>query len=328
MKDSVILADPNSRSWKFAQSVHEKLAAKKNDVSLYKVEITKFADGETYARVLHNVREKKCYFIHDSSKPANDWLVELMLVNDALKRSSASSVIDVLPYMKYSRQDRKDKSRVPISAKVIADSIAYRADKVITTDLHVDQIQGFYNKPVDNLHAFPTIVEYLRGKHPEYCDNAVVISPDAGGVLRARAFAKRLDKEIALVDKRREKAGEVAGVNIVGDVNGKNAIIVDDIIDSGNTLIEVSKALRKNGASKVYACCTHGLLSKNASERLPKSLDGIIITDTIPQNNIGDIQCVSLADLYAEAIYRTAKGLSLSELFEDAPRTNANSEKA
>ncbi|MBU2522669.1 MAG: ribose-phosphate diphosphokinase [Nanoarchaeota archaeon] len=322
MKDSVLLADPNSKSWKFAQEVCEKLNSKKAEISLYKTEIIKFADGESYVRVLNNVREKKCYFIHDSSKPANDWLVELMLVNDALKRASASSVIDVLPYMKYSRQDRKDKSRVPISAKVIADSIAYRADKVITTDLHVGQIQGFYNKPVDNLHAFPAIVEYLKNKHPEYCENAIIVSPDAGGVPRARAFAKRLDKEIALVDKRREKAGEVAGVNIVGDVNGKNAIIVDDIIDSGNTLIEVSNALRKNGASKVYACCTHGLLSKNAAERLPKSLDGIIITDSIPQNNLNEIQCVSLTDLYADAIYRTEKGMSLSELFEDAPKTS------
>jgi len=316
MKDSVLLADPKSKSWKFAVAVHEKLKAMGANISLQEVEISKFNDGESHARALKSVREKKCYFIHDSSKGPNDWLVELMLVNDALKRASAPTVIDVLPYMKYSRQDRKDKSRTPISARVIADSIGYRADRVITTDLHVDQIQGFYNKPFDNLHAFPTIVEYLKKKHSDILQNCIIVSPDAGGVSRARSLAKRLDKEIAIIDKRREKAGEVAGMNVVGDVKGKNVILVDDMIDSGNTLIEACKTLKANGALKVIACCTHGLLSKNAIENLPKALDAVIITDTIPHDSIDGIECVSLAELYAEAIMRTDRGMSLSELFE------------
>jgi len=313
---SVLIADPNSKAWKFAQIIQEKLSSRGANIPLFKVEITRFSDGESYAQIMKNVRRKGCYFIHDSSKSPNDWLVELMLVNDALKRASADFVVDILPYMKYSRQDRKDKSRVPISARVIADSIGYRADKVMTTDLHADAIQGFYNKPFDNLRSFATVVDYLKKNHPEFLENSIVISPDAGGVARARAFAKRLNKDIAIIDKRREKAGEVSEMKIVGDVNGKNAIIVDDIIDSGNTLIEAAKALKKNGAKRVFACCTHAILSKNAVEMVPKHFDKILITDTIPHENLDGIECVSLTDLYAEAIYRTDNGMSLSELFE------------
>jgi len=314
--ESVLIADPNSGAWKFAQTIHEKIRKKGTDLLLYKAEITKFSDGESYVQIMGNVRRKRCYFIHDSSKNPNDWLVDLMLVNDALKRASADTVVDILPYMKYSRQDRKDKSRVPISARVIADSIGYRADKVITTDLHADAIQGFYNKPFDNLHSFATVVDYLKKVHPEFLDNSVIVSPDVGGVARARAFAKRLNKEIAIIDKRREKAGEVAEMRIIGDISGKNVIIVDDIIDSGGTLIEASKALKKNGAVKVFACCTHAILSKNAVEKVPKHFDRVLITDTIPHDNLDGIECISLTDLYAEAIYRTDQGLSISELFE------------
>ncbi len=316
MKESVILADPDSKAWDFAKSVYEIISRYEPNFCLKKINITHFADNESYVHILENVRGKRCYFIHDSSKHPNDWIVELMLVNDALKRASADTVFDVLPYMKYSRQDRKDKSRVPISARVIADSIGYRADRVITTDLHVDQIQGFYNKPFDNLFAFPTIVEHIKQKHPEFMENLIVVAPDAGSAGRSRAFAKRLNKEIAIIDKRREKAGVIAGMNIIGDVKGKNAIIVDDIVDSGGTLMEAGKALKKEGALKVYACCTHAILSNNAIEKLPKVLDGVIVTDTIPRKDWGEIEVVSLSQLYAEAIRRTDKGQSISELYE------------
>lgn len=317
-EESVILADPDSGAWDFASSVYEKIKQKDGEnISIGKIEMTKFNDGESFVHIAENVRGKNCFFIHDSSKQPNDWLIELMLVNDALKRASAGLVTDILPYMKYSRQDRKHVSRVPVSARVIADSIGYRADRVITTDLHAEQIQGFYNKPFDNLYAFPLLIKYLKEKHSEFLKNAIVIAPDVGGVHRARAVAKRIDKEIAIIDKRREKAGEVAGMHIVGDVRGKNAIIVDDIIDTGGTLIEACKALKQEGAGKVMAFCTHAVLSKNASERLSQAFDNVIISDSIPREiKEGNIEVVSLAGLYAEAIYRINKGLSLSELFE------------
>jgi len=316
MKESVILADPNSKAWPFAQKVYDIIARYEPNFSLKKIEMIKFADGENHVFILKNVRGKRCYFIHDSSRHPNDWLVELMLVNDALKRASADTVHDILPYMKYSRQDRKDKSRVPISARVIADSIGYRADRVMTTDLHADQIQGFYNKPFDNLYAFPTLIEYLTKKYPEFLENCVIVSPDAGGVARARAFAKKLNKEIAIIDKRRERPNEIAEMRIIGDVNGKNAILVDDMLDTGGTLMSACKALKKEGAIKVFACCTHGLFSNGAAEQLPKVLDRVIVTDSIPNGEREGIDYVSLTELYAEAIRRTDKGQSISELYD------------
>jgi len=315
---SIILADPDSESWDFACNVYEKIKQRdENNISIGKVEITRFNDGESYVHIAENVRGKNCFFVHDCGKNPNDWLIELMLVNDALKRASAALVTDILPYMKYSRQDRKHVSRVPVSARVIADSIGYRADRVMTTDLHADQIQGFYNKPFDNLYAFPILIKYLKEKYAEFLKNSIVIAPDAGGVHRARAFAKRIDKEIAIIDKRREKAGEVAGMNIVGEVEGKNAIIVDDMIDTGGTLIEACKALKKNGAQDVFACCTHAVFSKNAEQMLSEVFDKVIVSDSIPKKmNNNKVDIVSLAELYAEAIYRINEGLSLSELFE------------
>ncbi|MFC1685747.1 ribose-phosphate diphosphokinase [Nanoarchaeota archaeon] len=315
MEESVILADPNSKAWPFAKKVFEIISRYEPNFSLKEVEITHFRDGESFVHVKKNVRGQRCYFIHDSSKRPNDWIVELMLVNDALKRASVRTVHDILPYMRYSRQDRKLESRVPISARVIADSIGYRADRVMTTDLHADQIQGFYNKPFDNLYAFPTIVEYLKSKHPEILNNCVVVSPDAGGVIRARAFAKRLNTHIAIIDKRREKPGEIAEMRVIGDIKDKNAIIVDDIIDSGGTLMEATKALKKMGALKVYACCTHAILTNNAIEKLPKVIDKMIVTDSIPHEDWDGIEVVSLAPLYAEAIRRTDKGQSISALY-------------
>jgi ribose-phosphate pyrophosphokinase len=212
---TAILYNKNSNVVSFAEKVYERIRPRSEEFELIGLEVKRFNNGELYVYCPENLRKKECFFIHDSSKDPCEWLTELLLVNDMLKRASASEVIDVLPHLFYSRQDRKDKPRVPISAKVIADLISLSANRVITTDLHATQIQGFYNIPLDALFTFHLAVKYLKEKHPEIIDNLVVVSPDVGGAHRARSFAKRLNVEIALIDKRREKAGEIAGMNVI-----------------------------------------------------------------------------------------------------------------
>jgi len=311
-----ILANPNSSSWDFAFSVYQILSQKTDKFELNKVFINKFRDGEIKPKIEKNVRNKSVFYIHDSNQDPKEWFTVLALVNQTLKYSSAKEINDVLPYLRFSRQDRKDETRVPISAKVVADTISLYADRAISLDIHNPAIQGFYTIPFDNLYSFPFVVQSVKNKINFDPENTVVMGPDAGGAQKAAAFAKRLGVDnVAVGYKTREKPGEVKSLKILGDVNGKDVIIVDDIIDSGGTLINSAKALKENGANKIYVYCTHALFTKG-TEELEKVFDLIIIGDTIKMKESEKIKIVPLAPLFAEAIYRISEGESLSELFD------------
>lgn len=314
-----ILADPNTPGWEFAQKIYEELRMKSDLFELNKVHIKKFRDGEIKPKIELNVRERYCFFIHDSNSSPSEWFLELALVNQALVNSSAYKVINVLPYMKFSRQDRKDESRVPISAKVVADVIGLYANRVLTLDVHNLAIQGFYDTKVifDSLYSFPTVINYLKKHHPEIINDLVIMSTDAGGAQRAKMFAKSLGiKEIAVGYKNREKAGEVDKLKVLGNVSNKNVLVIDDLVDSGGTLIKAAEALRSEGANKIYAYCTHGLFTKGSFE-VTTSFDKFFIGDTIKQKPETNAEIISFIPLFAEAIYRISEGESLSELFKD-----------
>ena len=311
----------------FIKKVYEKLSEKLEDkVKLVNVKIKTFRDGEIKVKIEENVREKICFYIHDCSLPPNDWFLQLSFINYALKYSSASKVVDVLPYLYFSRQDRKDESRVAINARVVADNISLYADEVITCDLHSPQIQAFYSIPLNNLYSFPHAIDQMlmdEETRKDFYDGLVIMSPDAGGVKRAESFLKRLskkiNKEIDLVFgyKKRPKEGEVSEYKVSGnvkDIKGKNVLIVDDIIDSGNTLINAARVLKENKAKKVFAYATHGLFTEGY-EKLLNILDRIFVSNTKPQDE-KKVKVIDLSDLFAEAIYRIYTGQSLSILFE------------
>jgi len=313
-----IIANPEGNAWNFAQEVYKRLRARSDKYELNKVLIQKFRDGEIKPKIEKNVRRRNCFFIHDSSLNPNDWFLQLALINETLKNSSAQEITDVLPYLKFGRQDRKDESRVPISSKVIAKLVERDANRVLTMDVHNPSIGGFYDIPFDNLYSFLNVVDYLKKNYSYVLENAVIMSPDVGGAKRARSFAKRANiRKIVVGDKNREEDGEVESIQIIGDVKGKNVLMVDDIIDSGNTLIQACDACKKQGAEKVYAYATHGLFT-TGTEKLTGCFDLIIVGDTFPNPNLKDekIIVVSFADLFAEAIYRINEGESLSALFD------------
>ena len=317
----LILADPKGNAWGFAKEVYEKLNSnpeRDRKYSLGEVEIVRFNDGELFVRVLTNVRQKTCFFIHDSSMGAQDWTISLAEVNDALMRSSAGKINNVLPYMKYSRQDRMTAPRTPITASVLAKIIGLEANRVITTDLHNPASTGAYDIPFDNLKAYPVIVGHLMNNYPDFLRNLAIVAPDVGSAERAKSFAKRLGGSVAIVDKSREKAGVVGEMTIIGDVAGKNVLLVDDMIDTAGTLCKAAEVLKEKGALKIWACATHGLFSKDAVEKLRNScLDKVIVTDSIPQKDLDKIEIVSLTGLFAETIYRISHGQSVSELFRN-----------
>jgi ribose-phosphate pyrophosphokinase len=290
-------------------------------IDLGKSEIKRFSDGEIFVRVQENVRGADVYVLQSTCSPANEHLMEILLTVDALRRASADRVTAVIPYYGYARQDRKDAPRTPISARVVADLLeVVGVDRVFTLDLHAPQIQGFFKVPVDHLFAAPVLLKAMR----EFCTNTsdlVLVSPDAGSVERTRAFAKRLDCSIAIVDKRRSAPGKVAEVNIIGEVNGRECVMIDDLVDTAGTITEVARVLiEQKGASKVWGVATHPVLSGPAIERIEKSpIERLIVTDTIP---LGDkakmtkkIQVLSVADLLAEGIARIHNEDSVSELF-------------
>jgi ribose-phosphate pyrophosphokinase len=316
----LILADPNGKAWDFANKIYYKLKLNENSKREYllgKVEITKFNDGEIFVKVLENVRKKTCYFIHDSSMLPQDWIVSLALINCALMRSSAGKINNVLPYMKYSRQDRMSEPRTPISAKVVADIINLRAYRVITTDMHNPATMANYNIPFDNLKAYPVIINHLNKNYPDFLKNAIIVSPDIGSAPRAESYARRLGLEVAIIYKKRKKAGEIEDMTLIGEVEGKNVLIVDDMIDTAGTLCKAAELLQNRGAKEVWACATHGIFSKDAIEKINNScFKKIIITDSIPQKGNEKIEIVGLVDLFAETIYRISHGLSVSELFK------------
>lgn len=280
----------------------------------------RFADMEVFVEVRENVRGRDVFAIQSTSFPANDNLMELLIIIDALRRASARRITAVLPYFGYARQDRKVGSRAPISAKLVANLIAEAgAHRVLTLDLHSGQIQGFFDIPTDNLYAAPVIVRTIRERFD--AANVTVISPDVGGVVRARHVAKRLDVPLAIVDKRRERPGESEVMTIIGDVRGRTCVLVDDIVDSGGTLVNAAAALMERGASEVHAYLTHGVLSPGATERVAKSaLKSMVITDSIQATEAtlaaGNIDVLSVAPLIGEAIARTANEQSVSSLFE------------
>ncbi len=297
-----------------ANEICSRLGVQPGHVSLYS-----FSDGENYVQIDENVRGADVFVIQPTCPPVNDSLMELLIMLDAFKRSSASRVTAVLPYYGYARQDRKDKPRVPITSKLVADLItAAGADRVLTVDLHAPQIQGFFNIPVDHLFAAPVIVGHLKKMGLE---DLTIVSPDAGGVERARAYAKRLGATLAIIDKRRVAANQTEVMNIIGDVDGRNVLIVDDIIDTGGTLIHSVQALEAHGAKSIFASCTHAVLSGPAVTRINGSnLTKVIATNSMPtadkEQECSKLMMLSIGELLAEALKRIHSEDSVSSLFE------------
>ena len=290
------------------------------DVALVDPQLVRFANGEIFCEIEKNVRGADVFIIQSTIKPVNDSLMELLITIDALKRASASSITAVIPHFGYARQDRKVSPRTPISAKLIADLLTVTgATRVITMDIHAGQIQGFFNIPVDNIYASPIILSHLSENI--FNDNTTFVAPDAGGVERVRYYAKKLKTDIAMIDKRRTGKNIAKAMNIVGEVEGKTCVIVDDMIDTGGTLIEACNALKSEGAVDVYACATHPIFSEPAIDRIIncESLTKVIVTDTIPlapeARSHPKFEVLSTADLLAKAIHRTFNNDSVSSLF-------------
>jgi ribose-phosphate pyrophosphokinase len=277
-----------------------------------------FSDGEIQIEIHENVRLKDVFVVQSTCSPVNDNLVELLLMIDAFNRSSANKITAVIPYFGYARQDKKVAPRVPISAKLVADMLTVAgADRIITMDLHAGQIQGFFNIPVDNLFAAPVLIEYIRNN---FRDDMVIVSPDAGGVERARAIAKRLNAELAIVDKRRDAPNMAKAMAVIGDVNDKVAIILDDMADTAGTLTEAAEAIKNAGAREIHACCAHPVLSGPAIERIADSaLKSMVVTDTIPLAEkaaaCDKIKVLTISQLVGEAIIRSYRGDSVTSLF-------------
>ena len=343
-----IIANPEGDAWEFAKEIYSKMLEidkkRKKDskdkrdtlegkIEMIEIKFTKFRDGEFKTKITKNVRRKTCFFVHDSSLPPSDWLTQLTMVNNALELASASEIIDVLPYLLFSRQDRKDESRVAINAKVIADTIGLYADGVMTIDLHAPQIQGFYPLPLDNLFSSPFVIDYLFTNYKELLnEDLAIMSPDAGGVPRAKNFKELLNKKYRLLNKKykketketsliigskqRPREGEVGDYIIIGDVKEKTVFIIDDILDSGGTLMKAAESLKKVGAKEIYAYVTHGLFTEGF-DRLKPYFEKIFVSNTrkIPFSD-EKLEIIDITGLLAEAIYRTINGESLSALFE------------
>lgn len=299
---------------RFTQDICESLA-----LELGRLEVVRFSDGELSVEIGDNVRGRDVFIVQSTSAPGNDHLMELLITIDALRRASAWRITTVIPYFGYARQDRKLKPRVPITAKLVANLLTTAgSSRVLTVDLHAGQIMGFFDIPVDNLNALPVLLPYLKERYGS--EKLVIVSPDMGGVERARLLATRLDNaEIAVIDKRRSGPNQVAEMKVVGEVSGKTAIILDDIVDTGGTLVKAAETLLKEGAVKVAACCVHPVLSGNAVERLESSALGeVVVTDTIPiprSAQSDKIKVISVAPIVAEAIKRIHSDDSISSLF-------------
>lgn len=287
-------------------------------VDLGDAKVKTFSDGEIQIEINENVRSKDVFVVQSTCAPVNDNLIELLLMVDALKRSSARRITAVIPYYGYARQDKKVAPRVPISAKLVADLLTVAGtNRLITMDLHAGQIQGFFNIPVDNLFAAPVIIDYIK---TNFENNLVIVSPDAGGAERARAYAKRLNCDLAVIDKRREVPNKVKGMSVIGDVREKIAIIIDDMVDTAGTLTEAAVAIIKNGAKEIHACCSHPVLSGLAISRITDSpLKSLVVTDTIPLKKealeCNKIKVLSSYELVGEAIIRSYNGDSVTSLF-------------
>ena len=308
----------------FTGTANPKLAeavVKHLNISLGRCIVGRFSDGEVMVELLENVRGRDVFVLQSTCAPTNDNLMEILVMVDALKRASAGRITAAIPYFGYARQDRRPRSaRVPITAKVVADMLtSVGVNRVMTMDLHADQIQGFFNIPVDNIYATPVLLGDLWKQNYE---NLLVVSPDVGGVVRARAIAKRLDSDLAIIDKRRPKANVAEVMNIIGDVEGRTCVIMDDIVDTANTLCKAASALKENGARKVLAYCTHPVLSGGAVARIAESeIDEIVVCDTIPLSDEARackrIRGLSCAQLLAETMTRISNAESVSSLFTE-----------
>lgn len=313
MPEGIKIISGNSHK-KLAQEVAGNLG-----VSICDATVSTFSDGEIMVQIKENVRGTDAFVIQSTCPPVNDNLMELLLIIDALKRASANRITAVIPYYGYARQDRKAQPRVPISSKLVADIITTAgANRMLTVDLHAGQIQGFFNIPVDHLNALPVLAEHIRKR--EFKD-LVIVSPDAGGVERARSFAKRLQCSLAIIDKRREMANVAQIMNVIGEVNGRDTLLLDDMIDTAGTTTKAAAALRDNGAKRVFAASTHAVLSGPAIERINGSvIEEIIVTNTIPLDSksvsCGKLTVLSIAPLLADAIKRIHEESSISSLFE------------
>lgn len=287
-------------------------------VQLGGAKVKTFSDGEIQIEIEETVRGKDIFIVQSTCPPVNDNLVELLLMIDAFKRSAASRITAVMPYYGYSRQDKKVVPRVPISARLIADLLTVAGtNRLITMDLHAGQIQGFFDIPVDNLFAAPVIIEYIKSN---FSNNLVIVSPDAGGVERARAYAKRLNTDLAIIDKRRDAPNRAIAMSVIGDVTDKVAVILDDMVDTAGTLIEAAYAIIEHGAKEVHACCAHPVFSGPAIDRIKNSvLKSVVVSDTIPLNSKAEtcdkISTLSISELVGESIIRCHKGDSVSNLF-------------
>jgi ribose-phosphate pyrophosphokinase len=319
------VANDESRLRIFSGNANPELSQKialRLNTSLGKISVDRFSDGETCIEVMENVRGRDVFLIQPTCQPTNDNLIELIVMIDAMRRASAKRVTAVIPYYGYSRQDRKPRSaRVPITAKVVANMLtSVKVSRLLTVDLHADQIQGFFDIPIDNVYASPILLADVWQKGFE---NLLVVSPDVGGVVRARALAKRLgDADLAIIDKRRPKANVSEVMNIIGEVEGKNCVLVDDLVDTAGTLCKAAKALKEHGAVSVSAYCTHPVLSGNAVENISNSmLDELVVTDTIPLSDAAHhckrIRQVSIATMLAETIRRIHYEESVSEMYID-----------
>ena len=308
----------------FTGNANPKLAAdvvRRLGMSLGSATVGRFSDGEVNVELLENVRGKDVFVLQPTCVPTNDNIMELLIMVDALKRASAGRITAAIPYFGYARQDRRPRSaRVPITAKVVANMLqAAGVQRVLTVDLHADQIQGFFDIPVDNIYAAPVLLDDLEKQKYE---NLMVVSPDVGGVVRARAFAKRLECDLAIIDKRRPKANVSEVMNIIGEVEGRTCVIMDDIVDTAGTLCKAAQALKENGAKRVMAYCTHAVLSGPAISRINESdLDELVVTDTIPLSDDARackrIRFVSIGELLADTILRISNEESVSSLFNE-----------
>jgi ribose-phosphate pyrophosphokinase len=292
-------------------------------VGLVEARVERFNDGEIFVEVYDNVRGEDMFIIQPTSNPANDNLMELLIMADALRRSSASRITAVLPYFGYARQDRRTKARTPISAKLVANMIVESGiERVLTMDLHAAQIQGFFDIPVDNLYASPVFALDIKTQFRDQMDDLMVVSPDVGGVARARELAKRIASPLAIVDKRREKHGEVAEMTVIGDVTGKTCLIIDDMVDTAGTLCKAAEVLMANGAKEVHAYITHGIMSGPAVDRISASvMKSLVLTDSIEPTaevrGCPNIRIVPTAPIFAQAILNIWNGTSVSSLFDD-----------
>jgi ribose-phosphate pyrophosphokinase len=292
------------------------------NVGLVNARVERFNDGEIFVEVFENVRGEDMFILQSTSKPANDHLMECLIMSDALRRSSAARITAVIPYFGYARQDRRSKARTPITAKLTANMMVHAGiERVLTMDLHAAQIQGFFDIPVDNLYASPVFALDIKDNFKDRLGDIMVVSPDVGGVSRARELAKRINAPLAIVDKRREKPGEIAEMTVIGDVTGKTCIIVDDICDTAGTLCKAAEVLIEHGATEVHAYISHGVMSDPAVERVSNSLmKSLVLTDTIeptqPIKDAPNIRIVPTAPIFAQAILNIWNGTSVSSLFE------------